>query len=35
MLYAELATGAESGKSLFVTVFRETTEVFIEGGTIQ
>lgn len=35
MLYAEIATGAESGKLLFVTVFRETTEIHIEVGTIQ
>lgn len=34
MLYAELATGAESGKFLFVAVFRETTEAFIKVGTI-
>jgi len=35
MLYAELATGAESGKFLFVTVSRETTEIYIKVGTIQ
>jgi len=35
MLYAEIATGAESGKLVFVAVFRETTEIHIEVGTIQ